>query len=110
MRLAPTLTALLLAVSLASPAAAFDVQHGGGAPASGGTANLTPDGTSVPGVSIDTDLRAQLGLSEKKAAADSKSGLQFSSGVFGGGIPRNATSLGYDESPWVAPRTRAGRD
>ena len=54
MRLAPTLTALLLAVSLASPAVAFDVQHGGGAPASGGTANLTPDGTSVPGVSIDT--------------------------------------------------------
>jgi hypothetical protein len=22
----------------------------------------------------------------------------------------NPTSLGYDESPWIAPRTRAGRD
>jgi hypothetical protein len=111
MRSAPTLAALMLAASLlVSPAVAFDVQHGGGAPASGGTANLAPDATSVPGVSIDSDLRAQLGLSEQKAAAESKSGLQFSAGAFGAAGMRNPTSLGYDESPWIAPRTRAGRD
>jgi hypothetical protein len=111
MRSAPTLVAVLLAFSTLAPAAlAFDVQNGGGAPASGGSANLAPEASSVPGVSIDTDLRAQLGLSEQKAAADSKSGLQFSSGVFGGRGVANPTSLGYDESPWVAPRTRAGRD
>lgn len=110
MRSAPTVAALMLAASLlASPAVAFDVQHGG-APASGGSANLAPDATSVPGVSIDTDLRAQLGLSEQKAAAESKSGLQFSTGAFGAAGMRNPTALGYDESPWIAPRSRAGRD
>jgi hypothetical protein len=98
---------MLAASLLASPAMAFDVQHGGGAPASGGSANLTPDGSSVPGVSVDNDLRAQLGLSEQKAAAESKSGLQFSTS--GGGVS-NPTALGYDESPWIAPRSRAGRD
>ena len=111
MRSAPTFAALLLAASLLAPSAmAFDVQHGGGAPASGGSANLAPDGSSVPGVSIDTDLRSQLGISDQKAAADSKSGLTFSSGVFGAAGMRNPTSLGYDESPWVAPRSRPGRD
>jgi hypothetical protein len=108
---APTLAAVMLAASLlASPAMAFDVQHGSGAPASGGSANLAPDGTSVPGVSVDNDLRAQLGLSEQKAAVESKSGLQFSTGAYGAAGMRNPTALGYDESPWVAPRTRAGRD
>jgi hypothetical protein len=88
---------------------ASDVQNGGGVPGTGG-ANLAPDATAVPGVSIDTDLRSQLGLSEQKAAAESKSGLTFSTGGFGGAGMRNPTSLGYDESPWVAPRGRPGRD
>jgi hypothetical protein len=60
-------------------ALAFDVQNGGGQP--GGSANLAPDATAVPGVSLDDDLRAQLGLADDKAAAAAKSGLQFGGGV-----------------------------
>lgn len=110
MRSVPTLAAVLALSLLASPALAFDVQNGGGAPA-GSTANLAPDAASTSGVSIDTDLRAQLGLAEDKALANSKSGLQFGGGVFtGSGAPINTTTMGYDERPWVAPRTRPGRD
>jgi hypothetical protein len=110
MRSAPTFAAVMLAASLLAPSAmAFDVQNGGGVPGTGG-ANLAPDASAVPGVSVDNDLRAQLGLSEQKAAAESKSGLTFSTGAFGAGGMRNPTSLGYDESPWVVPRTRPGRD
>jgi hypothetical protein len=110
MRSAPTFAAVLLAISmLVPPALAFDVQNGGRAPASGGSANLAPEASSVPGVSLDTDLRAQLGLSESKAAT-SKSGLQFGGGVFTGSGAMNSTSMSYDERPWVAPRMRPGRD
>lgn len=107
MRFAPTPAAVLLAfLMLAPPALAFDVQNGGGQP--GGSANLAPDASEVPGVSLDHDLRAQLGLADDKAAAAAKSGLQF--GVSGsvGGSSVNPTSMGYDESPWVAPRQRPG--
>jgi hypothetical protein len=105
MRPAPISTAALLAFFvLAAPAMAFDVQNGGQA---GGTANLAPEASSVPGVSLDQDLRAQLGIADDRAAAESKSGLQF--GFSGGGSgPKNQTTMGYDESPWVAPRTRPG--
>lgn len=89
-------------------ALAFDVQNGGGQP--GGSANLAPGATAVPGVSLDDDLRAQLGLADNKAAAASKSGLQFGGGVFSGSASTNPTSMGYDERPWVAPRSRPGRD
>jgi hypothetical protein len=108
MRFAPTPAAVLLAfLMLAPPALAFDVQNGGGQP--GGSANLAPDASAVPGVSLDHDLRAQLGLADDKAAAAAKSGLQFGGGVFSGGAgARNPTSMGYDESPWVAPRQRPG--
>jgi hypothetical protein len=106
MRPAPISTAALLAFFvLAAPALAFDVQNGGGQ--AGGTANLAPEASSVPGVSLDQDLRAQLGIADDRAAAESKSGLQF--GFSGGGSgPKNQTTMGYDESPWVAPRTRPG--
>ena len=97
MRFAPPTAAVLLA---------FDVQNGGGQ--AGGTANLAPDASEVPGVSLDHDLRAQLGLADDKAAAAAKSGLQFGGGVSSGGGMRNPTSMGYDESPWVAPRQRPG--
>ena len=112
MRSASTLGAALLAVALlAAPAFAFDIQNGGGGPASG-SANLAPDASSVPGVSLDTDLRAQLGLADDKAAAGmGRSGLQFGGGVFtGSGAPLNTSTMGFDERPWVVPRTRAGRD
>jgi hypothetical protein len=106
MRSAPISTAALLAfLVLAAPAMAFDVQNGGGQ--AGGSANLAPEASSVPGVSLDQDLRAQLGIADDRAAAESKSGLQF--GFSGGGMaPKNQTTMGYDESPWVAPRTRPG--
>jgi len=106
MRPAPICTAALLAFFvLAAPAMAFDVQNGGGQ--AGGSANLAPEATSVPGVSLDQDLRAQLGIADDRATAESKSGLQF--GFSGGGPgPKNQTTMGYDESPWVAPRTRPG--
>jgi hypothetical protein len=108
MRSAPTLATVLLAfLMLAPPALAFDVQNGGGGQP-GGSVNLAPDASSVPGVSLDTDLRAQLGLAEDKAATSTKSGLQFS--VSGSGSAPNTTSMSYDERPWVAPRTRPGRD
>jgi hypothetical protein len=106
MRSAPISTAALLAYFvLAAPAMAFDVQNGGGQ--AGGSANLAPEASSVPGVSLDQDLRAQLGIADDRAAAESKSGLQF--GFSGGGPgPKNQTTMGYDESPWIAPRTRPG--
>ncbi|MBZ0210554.1 MAG: hypothetical protein K8F92_12980 [Hyphomicrobium sp.] len=108
MRSVPTLAAVLAFFMLVPPALAFDVQNGGGGQA-GGSASLAPDASSVPGVSLDTDLRAQLGLAEDKAAATSKSGLQFGGGVFtGSGSAVNSTSMSYDERPWVAPRTRPG--
>jgi hypothetical protein len=109
MKFSPTPAAVLLAfLVLAPPALAFDVQNGGGQP--GGSANLAPEASEVPGVSLDHDLRAQLGLADSKAAAATKSGLQFGvSGSMGGGS-MNPTSMGYDESPWVAPRQRPGRD
>jgi hypothetical protein len=107
MRLAPTPAAALLAFfMLAPPALAFDVQNGGGQAA--GSANLAPDASEVPGVSLDHDLRAQLGLADEKAAAAAKSGLQFGGGVFSGSAATNPTSMGYDERPWVAPRQRPG--
>lgn len=112
MRSASTLGAALVAVVLlAPPALAFDIQNGGGTPASG-SANLASDAPSVPGVSLDSDLRAQLGLAEDKAAASTgRTGLQFGGGVFtGSGTPLNTSSMGFDERPWVVPRTRAGRD
>ena len=108
MHFAPIPAAALLAfVMLATPALAFDVQNGGGQ--AGGTANLAPEASSVPGVSIDQDLRAQLGLADdRKDAAAAKSGLQFGGGMFSGGAVTNPSSLGYDESPWVAPRQKPG--
>ena len=80
MRFAPTPTAALLAFfMLAPPAMAFDVQNGGGQ--AGGSANLAPEASAVPGVSLDQDLRAQLGLADdRKATAAAKSGLQFGGG------------------------------
>lgn len=112
MRPALTLAVLLAAASLASPALAFDVQNGGGAPASGGSANLSPDAAAQAGVSLDTDLRAQLGMPEDKTKTSplAKSGLQFGGGVFTGPNSANTSSMGYDESPWVAPRKPPGRD
>ena len=110
MRSAPTFAAVLLAVTmLASPVLAFDVQNGGGAPPSGGSSNLAPD---AAGVDLDMDLKAQLGLPEEKTKSSlaTKSGLSFSGGVFGGQGNLNTTTMGYDESPWVAPRKPAGRD
>jgi hypothetical protein len=109
-----TLLVATLAACVATQSAfAFDVQNGGGAPASGGAANLASDGSSVPGVSLDTDLRAQLGLADDAKAADAKKtgpfgGLQFSGGVSSGGGTANQSTMGYDESPWVAPRQRPG--
>ena len=71
MRSAPISTAALLAFFvLAAPAMAFDVQNGGGQ--GGGTANLAPEASSVPGVSLDQDLRAQLGLADDRATAASQ--------------------------------------
>jgi hypothetical protein len=104
------LLAALVACAAVGPnaAMAFDVQNGGGQ--AGGSANLAPDASSVPGVSLDDDLRAQLGLANDKAVAASKSGLQFGGGVFSGSGTTNPTSMGYDESPWIAPRSRPGRD
>jgi len=102
--------AVLALVMLASPALAFDVQNGGGDPALG-SANLASE-ASVPGVSLDMDLRAQLGLPEEKTknSLSTKSGLQFGAGVFSGAAAANPTALGYDESPWIAPRRPPGRD
>src|SRR5262249_25961865 len=62
MRSVATLAAVLAFSVLAVPALAFDVQNGG---ASGtGGANLAPDAdaAAAAGVSLDTDLRTQLGL------------------------------------------------
>lgn len=112
MRSAPTFAAVLLAIAAIAPSAlAFDVQNGGGVPASDGSANLAP-GMSEPGVSLDMDLKAQLGLSDEKTKSSmpTKSGLQFGGGVFSGSRAINTTTMGYDESPWVAPRRPAGRD
>ena len=108
MPFAPTPAAAVLALlMLAMPALAFDVQNGDGQ--ARGSANLAPEASAVPGVSIDQDLRAQLGLAdERKDAAAGKSGLQFGGGVFSGGAITNPTSMGYDESPWVAPRQKPG--
>jgi hypothetical protein len=108
MRFAPTPTAALLAFFvLATPALAFDVQNGGGQ--AGGSANLAPEASAVPGVSIDQDLRSQLGLADDRKDAAAKTGLQFGGGVFSGGASSmNPTSMGYDESPWVAPRQKPG--
>ena len=111
MRSVPTFVAALALAMLAAPALAFDVQNGG---ASGnGSAHLAPDlGADAAGVSLDTDLRAQLGLPDDKTKSSSlgtlsKSGLQF--GVSGGGsMGSNMTTMGYDERPWVAPRSRPG--
>lgn len=111
MRFASTFAAALLAVTtLASPVLAFDVQNGGGAPA-GSSANLAPD-ASAAGVSLDMDLKAQLGISDEntKSSLLPKSGLSFGGGVFNGSSSANQTTLGYDDSPWVAPRRPAGRD
>jgi hypothetical protein len=110
MRSTAKLAAVLLAFVFGTPAMAFDVQNSGGAPGSSGSANLAPD--AAAGVSLDTDLRAQLGLPEEKTknSLDGKSGLQFGGGVFSGSGRLNTTTMGYDESPWVAPRKPAGRD
>jgi hypothetical protein len=108
MRLTPLPTAVLLALmTLAPPALAFDVQKGGGDPS--GVPGLTVD-NSGGGVSLEDDLRAQLGLANDKAAADTKggSGLQFGGGVFSGSGATNPSSMGYDERPWIAPRARPG--
>lgn len=109
MRQTPILVAALLAfLVLTPPTQAFDVQNGGGQP--GSSANLAPGASSVPGVSLDDDLRAQLGLADNKAAAASKSGLQFGGGVFSGSSSTNPTSMSYDDRPWIAPRARPGHD
>jgi hypothetical protein len=110
MRSAAKVAAVLLAIALGTPASAFDVQNSGGTPGSTGSANLAPD--AAAGVSLDTDLKAQLGLSDEKTknSLDGKSGLQFGGGVFSGSGQLNTTTMGYDESPWVAPRKPAGRD
>ena len=74
MRTAPISTAALLAfLVLAAPAMAFDVQNGGGQ--GGGTASLAPEASSVPGVSLDQDLRAQLGLADDRATAERQVGI-----------------------------------
>ena len=106
MRYALLVTALVACMATTPNAAmAFDVQNGGGQ--AGGSANLAPEASSVPGVSLDQDLRAQLGIADDRATAESKSGLQF--GFSGGGAgPKNPTTMGYDESPWVSPRARPG--
>lgn len=108
MRSAASCAALMIAIAaLATPALAFDVQNGGGAPASGGSANLAPDASS--GVSLDMDLKAQLGLSDTPSKTSLGSGMKFGSGgIFSGAA--NTSSMGYDERPWVAPRRPAGRD
>ena len=95
---------------IAAPRSARPGVAGGGAPASG-SANLAPD-ASAPGVSLDMDLRAQLGLPEEKTKSSltPKSGLSFGGGVFSGSANVNTSTMGYDESPWVAPRRPAGRD
>lgn len=113
MRTASTLGAAALAATLlASPALAFDVQQSGGH--GNGSANLAPDADagSVPaGVSIDTDLRSQLGLAESKAAqGTARTGLQFSGDMYTNAGRVNPSSMGFDERPWVVPRSRAGRD
>ncbi len=108
MRLVSNLTAVLACLAFAQAAMAFDVQTHGGGPSSGGSVNLSPE-VATQGVSIDHDLRAQLGIAEK-SALDSKSGLQFGTAVYGRGpsASTNPTALGYDDQPWVAPRTRPG--
>lgn len=108
MRHSPLLIAAAMALLTLAPrtALAFDVQNGGAQP--GSSANLAPGASSVPGVSLDDDLRAQLGLADDKAAAAAKSGLQFGGGVFTGPSAGNPTSMGYDERPWIAPRARPG--
>jgi len=108
MRFVSNLTAVLACLTLAPAAMAFDVQTSGAGPSSGGSVNLAPE-TVAPGVSIDHDLRAQLGIAEQSAAT-SKSGLQFGTAVYGRGpaASSNPTALGYDDQPWVAPRTRPG--
>lgn len=111
MRTAMTIGSLLAVAMLAAPALAFDVQTGGGA-STGGAANLAPDAASSAGVSLDMDLRAQLGLPEDKTKSmpASKSGLSFGGGVFSGSGRIDTSSMGYDESPWVAPRRPPGHD
>lgn len=111
MRFALLVATLVAGAAIGSEAGlAFDVQNGGGSQAAG-SANLAPDPSSVPGVSLDDDLRAQLGLANDKAnVAASKSGLQFGGGVFSGSAATNPSSMSYDERPWVAPRTRPGHD
>lgn len=110
MRSVPMFVAALALSLLAAPALAFDVQNGG---ASGtGGANLAPDAdaAAAAGVSLDTDLRTQLGLpgnDKTTAGTATKSGLQF--GITGGATGSfNTTTMGYDERPWVAPRARPG--
>ncbi len=81
MRFAPISTAALLAFFvLAAPAMAFDVQNGGGQ--AGGTANLAPEASSVPGVSLDQDLRAQLGLADDRKARRSSRGCSSAAVLF----------------------------
>lgn len=97
----------------AEPVFAFDVQNGGGQAAGSMNLQSDPASTPVPGVSLDQDLRAQLGLADDakaKAADTNKSGFQFSTGPFGASANVNQSSLGYYDSPWVAPRQRPGRD
>lgn len=110
MRSAMIFGSLLAVALMAAPALAFDVQSGGGTP--GAAANLAPDAASSAGVSLDTDLRAQLGLPDDKTKSmpATKSGLSFGSSVFSGSGRIDTSSMGYDESPWVAPRRPAGRD
>ncbi len=109
MPFAPTPAAALLAfVMLATPALAFDVQNGGGQ--AGGSANLAPEASSVPGVSIDQDLRAQLGLADdRKDAAAAKSGLQFGGGVFSAGAHDQPDLDGLRREPVGGPAAEAGR-
>jgi hypothetical protein len=107
MRFVLLIAALVACVAVGpNVALAFDVQNGGGQ--AGGSANLAPEASSVPGVSLDDDLRAQLGLANDKADAAAKSGLQFGGGVFSGGAVTNPSSMSYDERPWVAPRAKPG--
>jgi hypothetical protein len=111
MRSAATIAALLAFAVLGSPALAFDIQNGGGA-SGNGSANLATDPEASAGVSLDMDLRAQLGLPDDKtkSTTETKSGLQFGGGVFSGSGSMNSSTMSYDERPWVAPRVPAGRD
>ena len=104
MRFAPTSTAALLAFFvLAPPALAFDVQNGGGQ--AGGYGQSGARSLRRSPASASTRICAPSSASPTiSAAAAAKSGLQFGARRVARRRAKNPTSMGYDESPWVAPR------